>query len=75
MKPGDLVKHKCSPGSRELVTQYGTFMGMRTFKANGKARARDYVCAEVLWFNRRSPTGSIISTIQKDLIEVVNESR
>jgi len=64
MKPGDLVKFKCPPGSIERVIQYGTFVGFRVF--DGK-----YECAEVMWFNSRAPNGDAVSTVQKDLIEVV----
>tara|TARA_A100001011_G_scaffold400411_1_gene514752 strand:- start:3966 stop:4148 length:183 start_codon:yes stop_codon:yes gene_type:complete len=59
MKPGDLVRNKNSE-SGEL----GTFIGYRVF--DGK-----YECAEVMWFNRSSPNGNRVSTIQKNLIEVV----
>ena len=62
MKPGDLVK--TTVGS----SNYGTFIGFRVF--DGK-----YECAEVMWFNKNAPNGDRISTIQKDLIEVINESR
>ena len=74
MKPGDLVKFKCPPGSRELVVQYGTFIGLRTFPAvkSGSGFRKDYTCAEVMWFNRSAPNGDPISTIQLNLIEVVN---
>ena len=58
MKPGDLVRNKNSE-SGEL----GTFVGIRSF--NG------YECAEVMWFTRNAPNGDRVSTIQKNLIEVV----
>lgn len=69
MKAGDLVKNKNSE-SGEL----GLFVGMRTFKHNAPSNpnAKDYICAEVMWLNRRSSNGDLVSTIQKDLIEVVN---
>ena len=72
MKVGDLVRNKNSE-SGEL----GLFMGMRTFKHNAPSNpdAKDYTCAEVMWFDRTAPNGDIISTIQTTLIEVVNESR
>ena len=63
MKPGDLVKFKCSPGSREIVIQYGMFLGYRTFD-------KKYTCAEVMWYPE-----NIIKTIQSDLLEVINERR
>ena len=67
MKPGDLVKNKNSE-SGEL----GIYLGLRTFKGNG---VPDYICAEVVWPNRRASNGEIVSTIQTDLLDVVNESR
>jgi len=77
MKPGDIVRNKSSE-SGEL----GLFMGLRTFKASKKnPYAKDYTCAEVMWFERTASNGDTVSTIQKDLIravyrddiEVVNE--
>ena len=65
MKPGDLVKFKCPPGSRDLGVQYGTFIGIRTFD-------NKYECAEVMWLNRPAPNGNPVSTVQINLIEVVN---
>ena len=62
MKPGDLVKRVV--GRNIDSGNYGTFVGFRVF--DGK-----YECAEVLWFNRRAPNGDAVSTIQKNLIEVV----
>ena len=59
MKPGDLVRNKNSE-SGEL----GLFMGFRTFDGI-------YECAEVMWLERSAPNGDRVSTIQKDLIEVV----
>lgn len=64
MRPGDLVKFKCPPGSRELVVQYGTFIGFRKFSS-------EYECAEVMWHNKKAPNGDPVSTVQKNLIEVV----
>jgi len=70
MKPGDMVKNKNS-----LIGEYGLFVGMRTFKVSKKnPHAKDYSCAEVMWFTRSAPNGDRVSTIQKDLIEVVNEA-
>ena len=69
MKPGDLVKNKKYP------EEMGLFMGMRTFKrkaSNGSVGSA-YTCAEVMWFERNAPNGDRISTIQKDLIEVISE--
>jgi len=66
--PGDLVRNK-SVTTR--CGELGTFVGMRTFKASGNANTQDYTCAEVMWFNRNAPNGGRVSTIQKDLIEVV----
>ena len=63
MKPGDMVKAKGS-------NTYGTFIGLRTFRAR-RAGVPDYTCAEVMWFNKKAPNGDRVSTIQKDLIEVV----
>ena len=77
MKPGDLVKDKRSQLSCE---QLGIFIGMRTFKRSAKYSETfpdhgDYVCAEVMWFNKTAPNGDRVSTIQTDLLEVVNESK
>jgi hypothetical protein len=70
VKVGDLVRNKNSE-SGEL----GLFIGMRTFKHNAPSNpnAKDYTCAEVMWFNTPSPRGEIASTIQTNLIEVINE--
>ncbi len=45
----------------------GLLVGMRTFKR--------YTCAEVMWFDERSPNGDVVSTIQKDLIETIKEKK
>ena len=66
MKPGDMVKAKNS-------TTYGTFIGMRTFKPASKDIHPEYTCAEVMWFDRNAPNGDRISTIQADLLEVIDE--
>ncbi len=68
-KPGDIVRNKNSE-SGEL----GLFIGLRTFKAvqSGSGFRKDYTCAEVMWFNRTARNGDAISTIQTNLIEVVN---
>ena len=65
MKPGDIVRNKNSE-SGEL----GIFVGLRTFD-NGKG-GKPYTCAEVMWFERSAPNGDVVSTIQTNLIEVVN---
>ncbi len=67
MKAGDLVRNKNSE-SGEL----GIFIGHKRFvTATGKGP--DYVCAEVFWPCR---SGNYrLGTIQKNLIEVVSESR
>ena len=65
MKPGDIVRNKNSE-SGEL----GIFVGLRTFD-NGKG-GKPYTCAEVMWFERSAPNGDAVSTIQTNLIEVVN---
>ena len=64
MKPGDIVRNKNSE-SGEL----GIFIGLRTFD-NGKG-GEPYTCAEVMWFERSAPNGDAVSTIQTNLIEVV----
>lgn len=70
INPGDIVRNKNSE-SGEL----GLFMGLRTFKATpNEDQRQDYTCAEVMWFDRNAPNGDRISTIQTDLIEVVDES-
>jgi hypothetical protein len=72
MKAGDLVRNKNSESG-----EIGLFMGMRTFKHNAPSNpdAKDYTCAEVMWFERRASNGDVVSTIQTDLIEVINESQ
>ena len=68
MKSGDLVKTK---KSRDFhIPKVGLFVGLRTFK--GYAGADDYTCAEVMWFGHTAPNGDPVSTIQQDLIEVIN---
>lgn len=70
MKPGDIVRNKNSE-SGEL----GLFVGMRTFKVSSKnPHAKDYTCAEVMWFERTAPNGDAVSTIQSNLIECVYQS-
>ena len=59
MKIGDLVRRKYN-----VKDELGTFIGFRVF--DGK-----YECAEVMWLNKNASNGNRISTIQKDLIEVV----
>ena len=49
-------------------------MGLRTF-GNHVLNADDYTCAEVMWFGNPAPNGDAISTVQYDLLEVVDESR
>ena len=67
MKPGDMVKAKGS-------NTYGTFIGMRTFKARpNEDQRQDYTCAEVMWYDRNAPNGDRISTIQLDLLEVCDK--
>ena len=66
MKPGDIVRNKNSE-SGEL----GIFIGLKTFFA--ASSGNDYTCAEVMWFERSAPNGDAVSTIQTNLIEVVNE--
>ena len=60
MKPGDLVRNK----EYKTTVELGLFVGLRVFDGN-------YECAEVMWFNRSAPNGDRVSTVQKDLIEVV----
>ena len=67
MKVGDLVINKNSESG-----DYGIYLGLRTFKGNG---VPDYICAEVIWRERRAPNGDAVSTIQTDLLEVISESR
>jgi len=67
MNPGNLVRRKMYPD------EVGLFMGMRTFKNSNLGD--DYTCAEVMWFHTRAPNGDAVSTIQRNLIEVVDESR
>lgn len=65
MKPGDIVRNKNSE-SGEL----GVFIGFKTFFT--ASSGNDYTCAEVMWFERSAPNGDAVSTIQTNLIEVVN---
>lgn len=65
MKPGDLVKRGRSESG--LKGDHGLLIG---FKKSGK-----YEYAEVMWFEHKAPNGGPVSTVQKNLIEVVSESR
>ncbi len=68
MKAGDMVRNKNSE-SGEL----GLFIGLRTFKpSKTEDQRQSYTCAEVMWFERNAVNGDRISTIQTDLLEVVN---
>jgi len=74
MKPGDVVRRKMYPD------EIGLFMGMVTYKRQRQSHpdrysGGDYTCAEVMWFHTRAPNGDAVSTVQHDLIEVINESR
>ena len=70
MKPGDIVRNKNSE-SGEL----GLFVGLRTFEVSKKnPHAKDYTCAEVMWFERTASNGDVVSTIQPDLIECVYQA-
>ena len=71
MKPGDLVTNKKSKAFH--IPKVGLFIGMRTFKKSNLGD--DYTCAEVMWFGHSAPNGDPVSTIQQDLIEVINEGR
>ena len=66
MKSGDIVKMvhwKENAFGEEKIEEYGLFIGLKT--------SGGYEYAEVMWFNRRAPNGDAISSIQKNLIEVV----
>ena len=63
MSPGDIVQIKDAGKNQQ---QIGIFMGYRIFDGT-------YECAEVMWFDKRAPNGDVVSTIQKDLIELVSE--
>ncbi len=68
MKVGDLVRNISARNKYgRIIGELGLFMG---FKSTG-----GYEYAEVMWFNRSAPNGDRVSSIQKSLIEVVNESR
>ena len=69
MRPGDLVRRKYS-----VKHELGTFIGLRTFGGKTKGNG-SYTCAEVMWFNLNAPNGDRVSTIQKDLIEVVEDEK
>jgi hypothetical protein len=60
MSPGDLVRRKMFPD------ECGLFLGFRTFDSK-------YECAEVMWVNGILSCGKPVSTIQKNLIELVPE--
>ena len=60
MKAGDMVKRKNGNG------KFGLFMGFRT--------SGDYEYAEVLWIAGHVSNGDIVSSIQKNLLEVISET-
>ncbi len=66
MKPGDLVKslkmQYLPDGNQQPPGELGTFVGFAT--------SSGYEYAEVIWFTRAG-NGSKISSIQKNLIEVI----
>ena len=66
MKPGDLVRNKNSESG-----DLGLFLGFRTFE--GASDDHRYTCAEVMWFDRVGRNSDRVLTIQKNLLEVVNE--
>ena len=68
MKVGDLVMTKKS--NEFHIPKVGLFLGMRLFK--NMSNGDDYSCAEVMWFGHTAPNGDPVSTIQQDLIEVIN---
>lgn len=71
MKPGDLVKRKTRFNKPD---EFGLFIGMRTFKVSKHDKnplAEDYICAEVMWFNKFASNGDRVSTIQTSLIKEV----
>ena len=57
MKAGDLIRRKTAHDIQ------GLFVGLR--------KSGDYEYAEVMWHNKPAPNGYPVSTVQKDLIEVV----
>ena len=61
MKPGDMVR-RILPKTGMV----GLFMGLRS--------SGDYVYAEIMWFDKAAPNGDAVSSIQKNLIEVVKEA-
>ncbi len=71
MKPGDLVRRKRGRGFYN--NNPGLFIGIHTFKNSNLGD--DYTCALVMWFDRLAPNGDVISTIQSNLIEVLDENR
>lgn len=64
MKPGDLVKRGNSESG--LKGDHGLLIG---FKKSG-----NYEYAEVMWFHHKSPNGDAVSTVQKTLLEVVDNA-
>ena len=59
MKAGDLVRSKNAHGIIGLFVRF--------------CKSGNYEYAEVLWFDRLSPSGEQVSSVQKDLIEHVPE--
>ena len=63
MKPGDLVRNISARSGHGFIEQMGLFMGLK--------KSGNYEYAEVMWFDKRAPNGDPVSSIQKNLIEVV----
>ena len=61
MKPGDVVRRRRAESGHK--GDHGLFMGLK--------KSGNYEYAEVMWFEHKAPNGDIVSTVQKDLIEVV----
>ena len=59
MKAGDLIRSKSAHGIIGLFVRF--------------CKSGDYEYAEVMWFDRPSPSGGPISTVQPNLIEHVPE--
>ena len=64
MKPGDVVRRRRAESGHK--GDHGLFMGLK--------KSGNYEYAEVMWLDKRAPNGDVVSTIQKNLIELVKEA-
>ena len=59
MKAGDLIRSTNAPGIIGLFVRF--------------CKSGDYEYAEVIWFGRPSPSGGPVSSVQPDLIEIIQK--